>query len=51
MVIAEIRKLTDKPVRTLINSHWHMDHWSGNDEYAEGIPGLRSSATAGHATT
>src|SRR5688572_30685210 len=28
-VLAEIRKMTDKPVRTLINSHWHMDHWSG----------------------
>src|SRR4051812_17031658 len=31
-VIAEIRKITNKPVRTLINSHWHMDHWSGNGE-------------------
>ncbi|MGZ7041777.1 MAG: MBL fold metallo-hydrolase, partial [Thermoanaerobaculia bacterium] len=35
MVIAEIRKITDKPVRTLINSHWHMDHWSGNAEYVK----------------
>lgn len=47
MVIAEIRKLTDKPVRTLINSHWHMDHWSGNDEYVKAFPGLRIIATAG----
>jgi glyoxylase-like metal-dependent hydrolase (beta-lactamase superfamily II) len=31
-VIAEIRKLTNKPVRVVINSHWHQDHWSGNDE-------------------
>src|SRR5687768_11083925 len=28
-VIAEIRKLTDKPVRFLINTHWHGDHHYG----------------------
>ncbi len=45
-VIAEVRKLTPKPVRVLINSHWHQDHWSGNDEYARAFPGLRIIATA-----
>jgi cyclase len=45
-VIAEIRKLTPKPVRILINSHWHQDHWSGNDEYAKAYPGLRIVSTA-----
>jgi glyoxylase-like metal-dependent hydrolase (beta-lactamase superfamily II) len=44
-VIAEIRKLTNKPVRTLINSHWHMDHWSGNDEYVKAFPGVQIIAT------
>jgi cyclase len=44
-VIAEIRKLTTKTVRTLINSHWHMDHWSGNDEYSKAYPGLQIVAT------
>jgi glyoxylase-like metal-dependent hydrolase (beta-lactamase superfamily II) len=44
-VIAEIRKLTAKPVRVLINSHWHQDHWSGNDEYAKAFPGLRIIAS------
>lgn len=44
-VIAEIRRLTTKPVRTLINSHWHMDHWSGNDEYSKAYPGLQIVAT------
>jgi cyclase len=46
MAIAEIRALTDKPVRTLINSHWHMDHWSGNDEFRKAFPGLQIIATA-----
>src|SRR5262245_43885455 len=46
-VIAEIRKLTPKPVRTLINSHWHQDHWSGNDEYVKAYPGLRIIASEG----
>ncbi|MGZ7079278.1 MAG: MBL fold metallo-hydrolase, partial [Thermoanaerobaculia bacterium] len=46
MVIAEIRKITDKPVRTLINSHWHMDHWSGNAEYVKVFPGIQIIATA-----
>lgn len=45
-VIAEIRKLTPRPVRVLINSHWHQDHWSGNDEYAKAFPGLRIVASA-----
>ena len=45
-VIAEIRKLTTKPVRVLINSHWHQDHWSGNDEYAKAFPGLRIVSSA-----
>jgi len=44
-VIAEIRKLTPKPVRILVNSHWHQDHWSGNDEYVKAYPGLRIVAS------
>jgi glyoxylase-like metal-dependent hydrolase (beta-lactamase superfamily II) len=46
MVIAEIRKITNKPVTMLINSHWHMDHWSGNDEYVRAFPGLQIISTA-----
>lgn len=45
LVIPEIRKLTSKPVRTLINSHWHQDHWSGNDEFQKAWPGLQIVAT------
>ena len=45
VVIAEIRKITNKPVRVLINSHWHMDHWMGNAAYADAFPGLQIIAT------
>jgi cyclase len=45
LVIAEIRRITSKPVRTLVNSHWHMDHWLGNAAYADAFPGLQIIAT------
>ena len=46
LVIAEIRKVTTRPVRVLINSHWHMDHWLGNAAYADAFPGLQIIATS-----
>jgi len=39
-VMAEIRKLTDKPVRWVVNSHWHGDHVQGNSAYKEAFPGV-----------
>jgi len=32
-VLSEIRKLTDQPVKYLVNSHWHWDHWYGTEVY------------------
>jgi cyclase len=32
-LIAEIRKRTDRPVRYVVNTHWHNDHTQGNQSY------------------
>jgi glyoxylase-like metal-dependent hydrolase (beta-lactamase superfamily II) len=39
-VVAELRRLTDKPVRYVITTHWHGDHWFGNQAWAEAYPGV-----------
>jgi cyclase len=39
-VIAEIKKLTDKPVRYVINTHSHGDHISGDEIYREAFPAV-----------
>ena len=38
--IALIRRVTDRPVRWLVNTHWHGDHTHGNAVYRETFPGL-----------
>ena len=39
-VIAQIQKLSDKPVRYLINTHGHGDHYWGNQAYVQAYPGV-----------
>jgi len=46
VAIKEIKKLTDKPVRYLINTHWHGDHWQGNGSFAKAYPGVEFITTA-----
>jgi glyoxylase-like metal-dependent hydrolase (beta-lactamase superfamily II) len=40
-VLAEIRKRTDAPVRYVVNSHWHWDHWYGTEVYREAYPRVK----------
>jgi glyoxylase-like metal-dependent hydrolase (beta-lactamase superfamily II) len=40
-VLAEIRKRTDQPVRYVVNSHWHWDHWYGTETYTTAFPGVK----------
>ena len=40
-VLAGIRTLTRQPVRYLVLSHWHWDHWYGAEVYRRAFPGVR----------
>lgn len=39
-VLAALRKLTDKPVKYVINTHWHDDHIIGDTVYREAFPNV-----------
>jgi len=41
LVLAEIGTLTDQPVRWIVNSHWHWDHWYGTETYLRAFPDVR----------
>jgi cyclase len=36
--IAQIRRWTNRPVRYLLNTHWHPDHQRGNSTYVDAFP-------------
>ena len=40
-VLAEIRRITPQPIRYLVNSHWHWDHWYGAEVYRAAFPNLQ----------
>jgi cyclase len=44
-VLNELRQLTPKPLRYLVNSHWHPDHSGGNDEIAKAYPEIEIIAS------
>jgi len=40
-IAGDVKRLTDKPVRYVVISHWHDDHWAGNAEIARAYPGVQ----------
>src|SRR6185295_14980762 len=39
-MVTDIQKLTHKPLRYVVNSHWHFDHNWGNAVLRKAFPGL-----------
>ena len=37
-VLADLKTLTSQPVRYIVNSHWHWDHWYGTEVYKRAYP-------------
>ncbi len=37
-LLEDVRRLTDRPVRYVINTHWHVDHHTGNQAYYQAYP-------------
>src|SRR5215469_13324802 len=37
-LIAQIKKLTPKPVKYVVNTHFHYDHYQGNEAYPSSWP-------------
>lgn len=40
-ILVGLRKVTDKPVSTVINTHWHGDHIFGNQVFRNAFPSAR----------
>lgn len=40
-VLAEIQAMTDRPVRYVVHSHWHWDHWYGAEVYKRAFPAVK----------
>jgi cyclase len=39
VIVDTLRELTPKPVRYVVNTHFHWDHWHGNEVYPAAYPG------------
>lgn len=40
-IINDIRHLTEKPIRYLVISHWHDDHWVATAEFTKAYPDVK----------
>jgi cyclase len=45
LLLEKLRAITPKPVRIVINTHAHPDHWSGTEVFARAFPGLEVIAS------
>jgi hypothetical protein len=36
-LVSDIRTLTDKPIRYVVNTHWHYHHTDGNQVFGPGV--------------
>jgi cyclase len=39
VIVERVREITPTPVRYVINTHFHWDHWHGNEVYPAAYPG------------
>jgi len=44
-MVAEIRKKTDRPVRYLVHTHWHLDHIAADGVFREAFPQMTFVST------
>lgn len=36
-LMADVKRLTDKPIRIVVNTHWHYDHTDGNSAFGPDV--------------
>ena len=39
VIVDRLREMTSRPVRYVVNTHFHWDHWHGNEVYPAAYPG------------
>src|SRR5919204_2052155 len=44
-VYKEIQAVTNKPIRKIVNTHFHWDHWQGNEVYSAANQGVEIVAS------
>ena len=47
-ILAEVRRITDRPVTTIINTHTHWDHSGANTEFPDTVDFVTHENTAAH---